>query len=289
MVDVSEDGLPPLREVIEKHAIAPTKALGQNFLLDLNLTRKVARGAGHLKGVTVMEVGPGPGGLTRALLIEGANVIAIERDPRCVPALEEIACHYPGRLQILPADALTIDPAGILPEDGTGKIISNLPYNIGTELLTRWVAIEQWPPCWASLTLMFQREVAERIVATSDDEAYGRLGALCGWRTQAHILFDIPARAFTPPPKVTSSVVHLVPQAQPLAAELKAFETITRHAFGQRRKMLRQSLKPLGGETLLKASGIDPTRRAETLDVGEFVQLANAYSSGSFNRPSTNS
>jgi 16S rRNA (adenine1518-N6/adenine1519-N6)-dimethyltransferase len=289
MSDVSEDGLPPLRDVIEKHNIAPTKALGQNFLLDLNLTRKVARGAGNLKGVTVMEVGPGPGGLTRALLIEGANVIAIERDQRCIPALEEISAHYPGRLQIMSADALTVNPADILPKDGTGKIISNLPYNIGTELLTRWVAIEQWPPCWASLTLMFQREVAERIAATPDDDAYGRLGVLCGWRTEAHILFDIPARAFTPPPKVTSSVVHLIPRAKPLSAQLHAFETITRHAFGQRRKMLRQSLKPVGGEALLQAAGIDATRRAETLSVEEFVALANAYSKGSFSSPSTKS
>jgi 16S rRNA (adenine1518-N6/adenine1519-N6)-dimethyltransferase len=289
MSDVSEDGLPPLRDVIEKHNIAPTKALGQNFLLDLNLTRKVARGAGNLKGVTVMEVGPGPGGLTRALLIEGANVIAIERDQRCIPALEEISAHYPGRLQIMSADALTVNPADILPKDGTGKIISNLPYNIGTELLTRWVAIEQWPPCWASLTLMFQREVAERIAATPDDDAYGRLGVLCGWRTDAHILFDIPARAFTPPPKVTSSVVHLIPHAEPMPAQLNAFETITRNAFGQRRKMLRQSLKPVGGEALLQAAGIDATRRAETLSVEEFVALANAYSKGSFSSPSTKS
>ena len=289
MADVSEDGLPPLRDVIEKHGIAPTKALGQNFLLDLNLTRKVARGAGNLKGVTVMEVGPGPGGLTRALLIEGANVIAIERDQRCIPALEEISAHYPGRLNIISADALAVNPADILPKDGTGKIISNLPYNIGTELLTRWVAIEKWPPCFASLTLMFQREVAERIAATPDDHAYGRLGVLCGWRTEAHILFDIPARAFTPPPKVTSSVVHLIPRQAPLGADLTAFETITRHAFGQRRKMLRQSLKPVGGEVLLNATGIDATRRAETLSVNEFVALANAYSKASLSNPSTNS
>ena len=289
MSEISEDGLPPLRLVIEKHGIAPTKALGQNFLLDLNLTRKVARGAGNLKGITVMEVGPGPGGLTRALLIEGANVIAIERDQRCIPALEEIAAHYHGRLQIMPADALAINPGDILPKDGTGKIISNLPYNIGTELLTRWVAIEQWPPCWASLTLMFQREVAERIAATPDDDAYGRLGVLCGWRTEAHILFDIPARAFTPPPKVTSSVVHLLPRIAPIPAELGAFETITRNAFGQRRKMLRQSLKPVGGEALLKIANIEATRRAETLSVEEFAALANAYSATSLSRPSTKS
>ncbi|MGL4404214.1 MAG: 16S rRNA (adenine(1518)-N(6)/adenine(1519)-N(6))-dimethyltransferase RsmA [Notoacmeibacter sp.] len=286
---MSEDGLPPLKDIIEKHGIAPTKALGQNFLLDLNLTRKVARGAGNLKGVTVMEVGPGPGGLTRALLIEGANVIAIERDQRCIPALEEISAHYPGRLQIMAADALAVNPADVLPEDGTGKIVANLPYNIGTELLTRWVAIEAWPPSFASLTLMFQREVAERIVATPDDDAYGRLGVLCGWRTEAHILFDIPARAFTPPPKVTSSVVHLNPRAEPMPAQLEAFETITRHAFGQRRKMLRQSLKPVGGEALLQSTGIDPTRRAETLDIEEFVALANVYSNGSFKSRSTKS
>ena len=289
MTELSEDGLPPLRDVIARHGIAPTKALGQNFLLDLNLTRKVARGAGNLKGVTVMEVGPGPGGLTRALLIEGANVVAIERDQRCIPALEEIAAYYPGRLQIMPADALAINPADILPTDGSGKIVANLPYNIGTELLTRWVATENWPPCWSSLTLMFQREVAERIVATQEDDAYGRLGVLCGWRTEAHILFDIPARAFTPPPKVTSSVVHITPRSAPLAAELSVFETMTRHAFGQRRKMLRQSLKPLGGEALLFAADIEPTRRAETLSVDEFVTLANVYASGSFNKPSTNS
>jgi 16S rRNA (adenine1518-N6/adenine1519-N6)-dimethyltransferase len=289
MSEVSEDGLPPLRTVIEKHGIAPTKALGQNFLLDLNLTRKVARGAGSLNGVTVMEVGPGPGGLTRALLIEGANVVAIERDQRCIPALEEISAHYPGRMQIHSADALAVNPADLLPKDGTGKIVSNLPYNIGTELLTRWVATPIWPPCWASLTLMFQREVAERIAATPEDDAYGRLGVLCGWRTDAHILFDIAARAFTPPPKVTSSVVHLVPRMQPLAADLSAFENMTRHAFGQRRKMLRQSLKPVGGEALLRAAEIDATRRAETLTVEEFVRLANAYSSGSLSKPSTKS
>ncbi|NJR13055.1 MAG: 16S rRNA (adenine(1518)-N(6)/adenine(1519)-N(6))-dimethyltransferase RsmA [Phyllobacteriaceae bacterium] len=286
---MSEDGLPPLRDVIERHGIAPTKALGQNFLLDLNLTRKVARGAGTLKGVTVLEVGPGPGGLTRALLMEGANVVAIERDSRCLPALEEIAAHYPGRLTVMAADALKIDPRDVLPADGTGKIISNLPYNIGTELLTRWVAVENWPPVWASLTLMFQREVAERIVATPDDDAYGRLGVLCGWRCQSTILFDIPARAFTPPPKVTSSVVHLTPLAAPLSVGLIALETITRHAFGQRRKMLRQSLKPVGGETVLAQAGIDPTRRAETLDVAEFVALARAYEMGSLSRSSTNS
>jgi 16S rRNA (adenine1518-N6/adenine1519-N6)-dimethyltransferase len=286
---LSEDGLPPLRDVIAAHDIAPTKALGQNFLLDLNLTRRVARAAGNLKGVTVMEVGPGPGGLTRALLMEGANVVAIERDARCIPALEAVSAHYPGRLRIIGADALKVNPADLLPADGSGKIISNLPYNIGTELLTRWVASDVWPPVWASLTLMFQREVAERIVATPDDDAYGRLGVLCGWRTEATIMFDIPARAFTPPPKVTSSVVHLAPIAAPLAAPLNAFEAVTRNAFGQRRKMLRQSLKPLGGADLCAAAGIDATRRAETLDVAEFVRLANCYQSGSAISESTKS
>jgi 16S rRNA (adenine1518-N6/adenine1519-N6)-dimethyltransferase len=274
---LSDDGLPPLRDVIARHAIAPTKALGQNFLLDLNLTRKVARGAGSLQGVSVMEIGPGPGGLTRALLLEGANVTAIERDARCIPALEEISAHYPGRLRIVEG------------ADGSGKIIANLPYNIGTELLTRWVATTEWPPVWSSLTLMFQREVAERIVAAPDDDAYGRLGVLCGWRCEAHILFDISARAFTPPPKVTSSVVHMLPRTAPLAASLQTFEMVTRHAFGQRRKMLRQSLKPIGGEALLTAARIEPTRRAETLSVAEFVALANAYDSGSLSKPSTNS
>ncbi len=287
MTVLAEDGLPPLRDVIERHGIAATKALGQNFLLDLNLTRKVARGAGVLAGVTVMEVGPGPGGLTRALLMEGANVTAIERDRRCIPALEEIAEAHPGRLRIIEGDALAVDPRTVLPADGTGRIVANLPYNIGTELLTRWVASDPWPPAWASLTLMFQREVAERIVATPRDDAYGRLGVLCGWRTQATILFDIPARAFTPPPKVTSAVVHLAPLAAPIPVPLAALETVTRHAFGQRRKMLRQSLKPIGGEGLCRIAGIDATRRAETLDVTEFATLASAYASCSANKAST--
>jgi 16S rRNA (adenine1518-N6/adenine1519-N6)-dimethyltransferase len=279
----ADDGLPPLRDVIARHGIAPAKALGQNFLLDLNLTRKVARGAGKLNGVTVMEIGPGPGGLTRSLLAEGADVIAIERDRRCIPALEDIATAWPGKLRIIEGDALNVSPADVLPADGSGRIVANLPYNIGTELLLRWVAVEQWPPVWSSLTLMFQREVAERIVATPKDDAYGRLGVLCGWRCEASMLFDISPQAFTPPPKVTSTVVHLTPRTAPLAARLGAMETITRHAFGQRRKMLRQSLKPVGGEILLAAAGIDPTRRAETLDVQEFVALANALDAARHN------
>jgi 16S rRNA (adenine1518-N6/adenine1519-N6)-dimethyltransferase len=272
----SPDGLPPLREVIARHGIAATKALGQNFLLDLNLTRKVARGSGRLDSATVMEVGPGPGGLTRALLMEGADVVAIERDARCIPALQDIADAYPGRLRIIEGDALRLSPEDVLPDDGSGRIVANLPYNIGTELLLRWLTVAEWPPVWSSLTLMFQREVAERIVAAPGDGAYGRLGVLCGWRCEAATLFDIPPQAFTPPPKVTSTVVHLTPRLQPVPMRLGALEAITRNAFGQRRKMLRQSLKALGGEALLSTAGIDPTRRAETLSIEEFAALANA-------------
>ncbi len=270
------DGLPPLREVIDRHGLQAKKALGQNFLLDLNLTGKVARTAGDLADVTVIEVGPGPGGLTRALLMHGARrVVAIERDERCLAALGEIAAHYPGRLEVVPADALKVDMAALTAGEPT-KIVANLPYNIGTELLLRWLAAPAWPPFWQSLTLMFQKEVAERIVAPPGGDAYGRLGVLAGWRTRATIAFDIPARAFTPPPKITSSVVHLAPRDAPLPADLRKLERVTHDAFGQRRKMLRQSLKGLGGETLLAAAGIDGTRRAETLDIAEFVALANA-------------
>ena len=270
------DSLPPLRDVIERHGIAAKKALGQNFLLDLNLTAKVARAAGSLDGATVIEVGPGPGGLTRSLLSQGAaEVIAIERDERCLGALEEIGAHWPGRLRIVHGDALTADYAA-LAAGRPVRIVANLPYNIGTELLTRWVAADIWPPFYESLTLMFQREVAERIVAVAGDDAYGRLGVLCGWRMRAKIAFDIPPQAFTPPPKVMSSVVSLVPQPNPLPVSLKRLETVTQAAFGQRRKMLRQSLKSLGGEALLAQAGIDGSRRAETLTPGEFVALANA-------------
>lgn len=271
---MSADGLPPLRDVIERHGLMAKKALGQNFLLDLNLTGKVARTAGGLANATVIEVGPGPGGLTRALLLHGAKlVIAIERDERCLPALAEIAAHYPGRLEVISGDALQTDFRALA--DGEVRIVSNLPYNIGTELLVRWLAVKDWPPFWSSLTLMFQREVAQRIVAAPDSEAFGRLGVLAGWRTHARIAFDVPPQAFTPPPKVTSSVVHLTPRAEPLVADIRKLERVTEAAFGQRRKMLRQSLKPLGGEALLAAAGIDPTRRAETLSVAEFVTLAN--------------
>jgi len=291
---MSMDGLPPLRQVIERHGLMARKALGQNFLLDLNLTSKVARAAGSLEGITVIEVGPGPGGLTRALLLHGAaKVVAIERDERCLPALAAIAEHYPGRLEIIPGDALKTDFAalaagvegGRLAHHGDGaptlqasktKIVSNLPYNIGTELLIRWLTAPGWPPFWSSLTLMFQKEVAERIVAGPDDDAYGRLGVLAGWRSEARIAFDVPPQAFTPQPKVTSSVVHIEPRPEPLAADVRVLGRVTEAAFGQRRKMLRQSLKSLGGEALLAKAGIDPTRRAETLSVAEFVALARA-------------
>jgi 16S rRNA (adenine1518-N6/adenine1519-N6)-dimethyltransferase len=274
---MSPDGLPPLREVIDRHGLAAKKSLGQNFLLDLNLTGKVARASGPLAGATVIEVGPGPGGLTRALLMQGAaRVIAIERDDRCLPALAEIAQAYPGRLDVVAGDAMTIDYQALAQGHANVRIVANLPYNIGTELLVRWLTGTDWPPFYESMTLMFQREVAERIVATPDDDAYGRLGVLAGWRTDAHVAFDIPPQAFWPPPKVTSSVVHLVPHAAPLSADIRKLERVTLAAFGQRRKMLRQSLKGIGGEALLAAAGIDGTRRAETLSIAEFVRLAGA-------------
>jgi len=271
------DGLPPLREVIARHGIAARKALGQNFLLDLNLTAKIARAAGDLAGATVLEIGPGPGGLTRALLAGGAaRVVAIEQDERCMGALAEIADASDGRLEVVAGDALAIDHASLVAGATDVRIVANLPYNIGTELLVRWLTSEAWPPFYRSMTLMFQREVAERIVAAPGSGAYGRLAVLAGWRTEATICFDLPPRAFTPPPKVHSSVVHLVPRATPLPCRLGALETVTRAAFGQRRKMLRQSLKPLGGEALLARAGIDPTRRAETLQVEEFLRLSRA-------------
>ncbi|RST85902.1 16S rRNA (adenine(1518)-N(6)/adenine(1519)-N(6))-dimethyltransferase RsmA [Aquibium carbonis] len=272
---MTTDGLPPLREVIATHGLDAKKSLGQNFLLDLNLTGKIARAAGDLTQCTVIEVGPGPGGLTRALLSSGARrVIAIERDERCLSALAQIRDHYPGRLEVISGDALKTDFAALATGE-TVRIVANLPYNIGTELLVRWLTTPDWPPFWTSMTLMFQKEVAERIVAAPGADAYGRLGVLAGWRTDARIAFDVPRQAFTPPPKVTSSVVHLTPRAAPMRAELKLLERVTEAAFGQRRKMLRQSLKRVGGETLLSYAGIDGTRRAETLSVEEFVRLAN--------------
>ena len=274
------DGLPPLRDVVARHGLEPKKALGQNFLYDLNLTGRIARAAGQLAGVTVVEVGPGPGGLTRALLSEGAErVIAIERDPRALPALAEVAAHYPGRLEVVDADALEFDPRPLI-GDGPTRIVANLPYNVGTPLLTGWLDTEAWPPWWDSLTLMFQREVAERIVADEGDRAnYGRLGVLCGWRTEADILFDVSPSAFVPPPKVTSSIVQLRPRTDPLPCRVGALESVTRAAFGQRRKMLRQSLKALGGDPvpLLAEAGIADTARAEEVPVAGFVALATAW------------
>ncbi len=273
---MSADGLPPLREVIERHGLQAKKALGQNFLLDLNLTGKIARTAGDLRESTVIEVGPGPGGLTRALLLHGARrVVAIERDERCLDALAEIGAHYPGRLSVIAGDALDQDFRTLFPNDPKPRIVANLPYNVGTQLLLNWLLTEPWPPFYASMTLMFQREVAERIVAAPDSDHYGRLGVLAGWRTHAKIAFDVPPQAFTPPPKVTSSVVHLTPNPEPLHCDVAKLERVTQAAFGQRRKMLRQSVKSLGGEALLTKAGIDPQRRAETLSVEEFVTLAN--------------
>ena len=273
---MSADGLPPLREIIQRHGLAAKKSLGQNFLFDLNLTGKIARSAGDLTGHTIIEVGPGPGGLTRALLLHGARkVVAIERDERCLGALEEISARYPDRLEVIRGDALKTDFATLVPA-GPTKIVANLPYNVGTELLVGWLTLPQWPPFYESLTLMFQREVAERIVARTGTGPYGRLAILAGWRTEARIAFDVPPQAFTPPPKVTSSVVHLVPRQEPLPADVRTLGKVTEAAFGQRRKMLRQSLKSIGGEKLLEATGIDGTRRAETLSVEEFVRLANA-------------
>ena len=273
------DDLPPLRVVIEQYGLLAKKSLGQNFLLDLNLTAKIARAAGPLDGVTVVEVGPGPGGLTRALLAPGAKkVIAIERDERCLPALADIASHYPGRLEVVAGDALTFDWTS-LPKDGPIRIVANLPYNIGTLLLTRWIGGESWPPFFESMTLMFQREVADRIVATTDKQHdYGRLGVLCGWRTEAKIVFDLPPSAFTPPPKVTSAVIRIMPRPVPLDCRIGDLEQTTQAAFGQRRKMLRQSLKALGVDplALCEAADLDPTRRAETVPVEGFVALANA-------------
>lgn len=281
------DRLPPLREVVRTFGLEPKKSLGQNFLFDLNLTGKIARGAGPLAGVTVFEVGPGPGGLTRALLTQGARVVAVERDRRCVSALQAVAAAYSNQLEILEADALDIDPTSAASGPGPFRIVSNLPYNIGTALLTKWVGGEGWPPRWDRMVLMFQREVAERIVASPQDRAaYGRLAVLCGWRTRARILFDVPPSAFTPSPKIMSSVVEFVPRSDPLPCSVDHLSMMTQAAFGQRRKMLRQSLKSLpaiGGGVivdptqLLERAGILPTRRAEEVDVPGFVGLTQSW------------
>jgi 16S rRNA (adenine1518-N6/adenine1519-N6)-dimethyltransferase len=270
------DDLPPLRDVIKQHALSARKSLGQNFLLDLNLTARIARAAAPLEDATIIEVGPGPGGLTRALLALGAKrVIAVERDERALGPLEEISRRYPGRLEIVSADATTFDPRPLL-RGQRAKIVANLPYNIATSLLIDWLSIEPWPPWYDMMVLMFQREVAERIVARENDEAYGRLAVLSNWRTETKILFDISPAAFVPQPKVTSSVVRLVPRAAPEPCDRKALEQVAAAAFGQRRKMLRQSLKSLGADParLAAAAEVEPTRRAETVPVSGFVAMA---------------
>ena len=274
MIGPGREDMPPLRDVIARHGIAARKSLGQNFILDLNVTRRIARAAGRLDHATVVEIGPGPGGLTRALLDEGARrVVAIERDPRCLAALGELAARHNGRLALIDGDALALDPAGL--SEAPRKIVANLPYNIATALLLKWL---DRIAAYESLTLMFQREVAERLVAAPRTPAYGRLSVLVQWLTVPRILFDLPPRAFVPPPKVTSSVVELVPRPVPLAAAKPILERVTAAAFGQRRKMLRSSLKALGVpvEKLLAAAAIDPTARAEELSVGDFCALARA-------------
>jgi 16S rRNA (adenine1518-N6/adenine1519-N6)-dimethyltransferase len=274
----ASDGLPPLREVIRRYGLIAKKSLGQNFLLDLNLAGRIARAAGPLSGVTIFEVGPGPGGLTRALLAHGASrVIAVERDDRAIAALHEVAVHYPGRVEIVAADALSFDPRSRLP-DGPARIAANLPYNIATALLVSWLSIEPWPPWYESAVLMFQREVAERIVAAPHSKTYGRLSVLAQWRCEARILFDVNASAFVPPPSVKSSMVRLVPRPTPLPCDRTQLERVTRAAFGQRRKMLRQSLRSLGTDVtaLLAAANLDATARAEDLSVADFVALARA-------------
>jgi len=271
------DNLPPLREVIAEHGLRAKKELGQNFLLDLNLTARIARVGGSLEGVRVIEVGPGPGGLTRALLAEGAReVIAIERDPRTLPALAQISAAYPGRLTVISGDAMEMDYR--LLADGPTRIIANLPYNIATPLLTGWLTLDPWPPFFESLTLMFQREVAERICAKPSEDPYGRLGVLAGWRTAARIAFNVSREAFVPQPNVTSAVVHLVPKAVSDDVAVKNLEQVTRAAFGQRRKMIRQSLKATGVpvEGLLAAAGLEGNERAEDLPVAAFLAMARA-------------
>ncbi len=270
------DGLPPLREVIASHALAAKKSLGQNFILDLNLTSRIARAAGDLRGADVFEVGPGPGGLTRGLLAEGARrVLAVEKDPRCLPALAEIAAAYPGRLTVLNADALEVDAGAML--TAPIKVIANLPYNVGTELLVRWLTPPAWPPFWQSLTLMFQKEVAERIVAQPGSKAYGRLALLAQWRSDARIVMTLPPEAFSPPPKVHSAVVHLAALPGPrFPADARVLSQVVAAGFNQRRKMLRASLRGLapGIEDLLRAAGIAPTARAEEIPLAGFCALA---------------
>lgn len=270
------DGLPPLREVIASHGLSAKKSLGQNFLLDLNLTARIARAAGDLSGMDVLEVGPGPGGLTRGLLAEGARrVLAVEKDSRCLPALAEIAAAYPGRLEVISGDALEVDALAHLRPPIA--ICANLPYNVGTELLVRWLTPRDWPPVWSTLTLMFQREVAERIVAQPGSKAYGRLALLVQWRCEARIVLSLPPEAFTPPPKVSSAVVHLKALPKPrYPADAAVLERLVAAAFNQRRKMLRAALKGLAPdiEARLEAAGIAPTERAEQVSLEQFCRLA---------------
>ncbi len=278
-VALSDPALPPLREVIARHGLGARKSLGQHFLLDLNLTARIARAAGDLEHGTTIEVGPGPGGLTRGLLAEGAaQVVAIEKDPRCLAALAELAAAYPGRLEIVAGDALNVDVAGL--GAPPRSIVANLPYNVATPLLVSWLgAIARTPDCFANLVLMFQKEVADRLTAAPGTKAYGRIGVLAQWLCEVRPLFDVPARAFTPPPRVTSSVVGFYPRPHPLApARLETLERVTAAAFGQRRKMLRQSLKTLDVDPapLIAAAGVPETARAEELDVVAFCAMARA-------------
>ncbi len=276
------DGLPPLREVIAALGLTARKSLGQNFILDLNLTRRIARAAGRLDGATVLEVGPGPGGLTRGLLLEGAaKVIAIERDTRCRPALEAIAAHYPGRLEVIEGDALSLDHAALVRgASGPVKVVANLPYSVATPLLVGWMSAEPWPPWYEVLCLMFQREVADRLTAASGSKVYGRLSVLAQWRCDVRQALALPPAAFTPPPKVSSAVVTLHPRPMPEPpCRLASLAAVTAAAFGQRRKMLRASLARLTGdvEALLAVADIPPTLRAEQLSVADFARLAAAY------------
>jgi 16S rRNA (adenine1518-N6/adenine1519-N6)-dimethyltransferase len=266
--------LPPIRDVIQRHNLAASKALGQNFLLDEQLLARIAALPGDLSDAQVLEVGPGPGGLTRALLRAGARVTAIEMDRRCLPALAELGESFPGQLTVIEGDALKIDHAQLMGQ-APFHVLSNLPYNVGTALFVRWLSGEGWPPLWQSLTLMFQREVADRIVAGAGDDAYGRLAVLAQWRAEARLAMKVHRSAFTPPPKVMSAIVHVIPAVMPDGVSARILERLTEAAFGQRRKMLRQSLKGVPGALEALASlGIDETRRAETVSVAEFVLLA---------------
>ncbi len=264
---------PPLRDVIARHGLTASKALGQNFLLDSQLLDRIAAIAGDVNGRSVYEVGPGPGGLTRALIDAGADVTVVERDRRCLPALSELGERHPGRLRVIEANAMTVALPDVLKPGG--HIVANLPYNIGTALLVNWLTGEAWPPRWASLTLMFQQEVAERIVGTPDTSAFGRLAVLSQWRSEARIAMKVHRSAFTPPPKVMSAVVHIVPKRAPDGVQCAAIERLTAAAFGQRRKMLRQSVKSIPAALeALETLGLDSSRRAETLSVEDFIAIA---------------